>query len=258
MNDLLSIKNSNDRITVSARELHEALEVKTAFKDWFPRMCEYGFTEGDDYCSFLSDRVDGLPGKPRNDAQLTIDMAKEICMIQRTEKGKDCRQYFIQVERDWNSPDKIMARALLMANRQIDGLHEDVAQRDQIIQELQPKATYYDLILQSKGSVPISVIAKDYGMSAQTLNNKLHEAGVQYKQGKTWLLYQKHAEYGYTQSKTVPIVRSDGTPDSRMNTNWTQKGRIFIYDLLKKNGILPLIECENTQEGKKYEQYKNI
>ena len=113
MNELIKVHYDNaDRPTVSGRELYDALEVKTAYKDWFPRMCEYGFSEGKDYCSFLSDRSDGKAGKPRTDRQITIPMAKELCMLQRTEKGKQMRQYFIAVEEQWNSPDAIMARAL--------------------------------------------------------------------------------------------------------------------------------------------------
>ena len=119
MDELIKIAYDNDNITVSARELHEFLGVKTAYKDWLPRMCEYGFTDGQDYCSFLSDRSDGLPGKPRQDAALTIDMAKELCMIQRNERGKQARQYFIQLEKDWNSPEKVMARALRIAEGKI-------------------------------------------------------------------------------------------------------------------------------------------
>lgn len=120
---------------------------------------------------------------------------------------------------------------------------EEVAQKNQIIQELQPKATYYDLILQSESLVAISVIAKDYGMSAKKLNSLLHELKVQYKQGNTWLLYQKYASKGYAQSKTHPI----DAERSKMHTYWTQKGRLFIYDLLKnKKGILPLIEQEEV------------
>ena len=111
MTELIKIDYQSDRPTVSARELHEFLEVGTPYDKWFPRMCEYGFTDGVDYSTFLSDRVDGLPGKPRQDAQLTIDMAKELCMIQRSEKGRQARQYFIQLEKDWNSPEKVMARA---------------------------------------------------------------------------------------------------------------------------------------------------
>ncbi|MCU0082620.1 phage antirepressor [Streptococcus danieliae] len=120
---------------------------------------------------------------------------------------------------------------------------EEVAQQNQIIHELQPKATYYDLILQSESLVAISVIAKDYGMSARKLNGLLHELKVQFKQGQTWLLYQKYASKGYTQSKTHTI----DAERSRMHTYWTQKGRLFIYDLLKnKKGILPLIERDDA------------
>ena len=120
---------------------------------------------------------------------------------------------------------------------------EEVAQKNQIIQELQPKATYYDLVLQNKSLVAISVIAKDYGMSAKKLNKILHELKVQFKQGKTWLLYQKYAGKGYTQSKTHTI----DADYSKMHTYWTQKGRLFLYDLLKnKKGILPLIEQKDV------------
>lgn len=120
---------------------------------------------------------------------------------------------------------------------------EEVAQKNQIIQELQPKATYYDLILQSESLVAISVIAKDYGMSAKKLNNLLHELKVQFKQGNTWLLYQKYANKGYTQSKTHAL----DAERSVMHTYWTQNGRLFIYDLLKnKKGILPLIEQDEV------------
>lgn len=118
--------DSPDRITVSARDLHAALEVETRFNDWFSRMCEYGFEEGKDYCSFLSNRSDGLPGKPRKDAEITIEMAKEICMLQRSEKGKQARQYFIQLEKAWNSPEKVMARALQIANVQIKDLQAKI------------------------------------------------------------------------------------------------------------------------------------
>lgn len=120
---------------------------------------------------------------------------------------------------------------------------EEVAQKNQIIQELQPKASYYDLVLQNKSLVAISVIAKDYGMSAKKLNKILHELKIQFKQGNTWLLYQKYAGKGYTQSKTHTI----DADYSKMHTYWTQKGRLFLYDLLKnKKGILPLIEQQDV------------
>lgn len=112
-----------------------------------------------------------------------------------------------------------------------------LVQRQQIA-ELQPKASYYDLILQNKNTVPITQFAKDYGMSGRKFNELLHELGVQYKFRKTWLLYQHYAEYGYTQSRTYAIDESR----SVMHTYWTQKGRLFLYNLLKREGILPVIE----------------
>lgn len=144
MQELIKIDYSNDKPSVSARELHEFLEVKTAYKDWFPRMCEYGFAEGEDYCSFLSDRIDGLPGKPRQDAAVSIEMAKEICMLQRNEKGKMARQYFIQLEKDWNSPEKVMARALRIAEQQITTLKMANSVLSVNNQIMKPKADYFD------------------------------------------------------------------------------------------------------------------
>lgn len=111
--------------------------------------------------------------------------------------------------------------------------------QEQRINELQPKATYYDLVLQNKRTLTVNQIAKDYGMSAIKLNRLLHELGVQYKQGKVWLLYAKHQDKGYTQSHTWV----DDTETSRISTRWTQKGRLFIYELLKnEKNLLPLIE----------------
>lgn len=144
-----------------------------------------------------------------------------------------------------NNPDMaIAALQKLKEERQLRlQAQEEVAQKNQIIQELQPKATYYDLVLQNKSLVAISVIAKDYGMSAKKLNKILHELKIQFKQGKTWLLYQKYAGKGYTQSKTHTI----DADYSKMHTYWTQKGRLFLYDLLKnKKGILPLIEQKDV------------
>ena len=117
MNDLIRIDYGHENPTVSGRELHAALEVNTDYPHWFSRMCEYGFEEGKSYRAILTDRSDGLPGKPSTDHVLSIPMAKELCMLQRNEQGKKFRQYFISVEEAWNSPDKIMERALQIAHR---------------------------------------------------------------------------------------------------------------------------------------------
>ena len=118
----------------------------------------------------------------------------------------------------------------------------EVAQKSQIINELKPKADYTDRILQSKSLVTITQIAKDYGMSGKKMNSLLHELKVIYKMGSQWLLYSKYQAKGYTHSETVNIEHSDGRSDVVMNTKWTQKGRLFLYELLKKNGTLPIIE----------------
>lgn len=123
-------------------------------------------------------------------------------------------------------------RALELTNKQ---------QKQQLL-ELKPKADYTDLILNNKSLVTITQIAKDYGMSGNKMNDLLHSLGVQYKQSGQWLLYSKHQRSGYTHSETVPIKHKDGKETVKMNTKWTQKGRLFIYDLLKRNGYLPLIE----------------
>ena len=125
-------------------------------------------------------------------------------------------------------------------------LEGENARQRQLIGELKPKADYLDRILSNKGLVTITQIAKDYGMSGKAMNAALQRLGIQYKQSGQWLLYAKYQDKGYTHSRTVNIVHSDGTPDVRMNTDWTQKGRLFLYDFLKARGILPVIEQEKS------------
>ena len=241
MNELIKITYDNDRPTVSARELHSFLEIKSKYADWFKNMAAYGFSENIDYITFSKNLENG--GRTI-DHQLTIDMAKEICMLQRNDKGKQARQYFIQLEKDWNSPEKVMARALRIADEKIRLLSIENSKQKQIIGELKPLADYTDMILKNKGLVTTNQIAKDYGMGARALNKKLHELGVQYKQSEQWLLYKKYQARGYTHSETVEITHKDGSPGVKMHTKWTQKGRLFIYNLLKEQNILPIIEQE--------------
>ena len=245
MNELITVNYDNNRPTVLGRDLHELLEVKTAYKDWFPRMVEYGFTEGTDFCSFLSESTGG---RPSQDHQLTIEMAKELCMLQRTEKGKQARQYFIELEKAWNSPEKIMARALQIANQEIKSLRLTNAVQQQQIAELNPKATYYDLVLQCSDLVSATVIAKDYGKSAKWLNKILADNKVQFRQGGIWVLYKKYAEKGYTQTKTDTYVDHNGISHTKPHTHWTQKGRLFIYEFLKGLGYLPIVERQQEAQ----------
>lgn len=121
-------------------------------------------------------------------------------------------------------------------------LQQTVAVQTQQITEMEPKVTYYDIVLQCTDTIPISVIAKDYGKSAKWMNHYLRTKGIQYKQGDVWLLYQKYAEKGYTKTKTIVYDSFDANNHAKIHTYWTQKGRLFIYDLMKSDGILPLIE----------------
>lgn len=146
------------------------------------------------------------------------------------------------------NPDMLIEALLqLKEEREINQeLKETVAVQNQQIVEMKPKASYYDVVLNCKDLVAISVIAKDYGWSANRMNQYLHQKGVQYKQGnKIWLLYQKYAEMGYTNTKTHSYPGNDGTMHTAVHTYWTQQGRLFIYELLKSEGILPTMEQED-------------
>ena len=252
MKELIKVDYNSERPTVNGRELHEALKIGTPYDKWFPRMCEYGFFEGIDFSTFLSESTGG---RPATNHQLTIDMAKQLCMIQRTDLGQMFRKYFIQIEKQWNSPEAVMARALQFANNKLAVVEKEnlkllntVALQSQQIAEMKPKVSYYDVVLNCKDLLSMRAIAKDYGKSAQWMNNFLHDLGVQFKQSDIWLLYQKYAEEGYTSTKTHNYLGTDGANHSKVHTYWTQKGRLFIYDLMKQNGIYPLIEQEAQDE----------
>jgi anti-repressor protein len=240
MMDLIAVNvTEEDKQIVSGRDLHMFLEIGTQYTKWFERMCEYGFSENVDFRAVSQKRLTAQGNESTFiDHELTIDMAKQLCMLARNDKGKQAREYFIQIERDWNSPEKVMGRALKIANNVINNQKITIAQQNQQLQELQPKATYYDLVLQNTSLLSITQIAKDFGLSARRLNQILKDKGVQYKQSDQWFLYQKYADKGYTSSKTTAL----DAERSVMHTYWTQKGRLFIYELLKSMDILPLIE----------------
>ena len=242
MNDLIKTNERGEPI-VDARELHIALNNKRQFTDWIKQRIEqYGFTENVDFTTFSQNCEKPKGGRPTIEYALTLNTAKEIAMVENNDKGREIRKYFIQVEKDFNSPEKVMARALKFAEERLSVLQIENTQQKQIIGELKPKADYTDKILQNRALVTITAIAKDYGMSAKKLNKKLHELKVQFKQGHQWFLYSEYHNCGYTHSETVEYKHKDGTTDVTMNTKWTQKGRLFLYDLLKQNGIIPVIE----------------
>ena len=268
MNEVMAIENvfsNKDELKVSGRKLHMFLEVTTPYHIWMPRMVEYGFEKDKDYvlntqkCSkFDTDGSNGA-GRPSTDHILTIDMAKEIAMLQRTEKGKQARKYFIECEKKLKAmpapsyliEDEIerakawiaeqeATRALQAENKQLEG---EVLTLTNTINELEPKATYLDKILSCKDGLTVSQIASDYGMSAMALNQKLHELGVQRKVNGQWLLYSKYLGKGYTKSVSFYVEGKSGKGDKLVNnTQWTQKGRMFLYHLLKENDVLPVMD----------------
>jgi prophage antirepressor-like protein len=136
----------------------------------------------------------------------------------------------------------LIALALIEANKMLEEKDSTIKVQEQIIGEMKPKADYVDDILKNKSLLKISSIAKDYGMSGQAMNNLLHALKVQYKSGDQWLLYAKHQSSGFTSSETVSFTRTDGRTDVKLITKWTQKGRLFLYELLKKQGVVPMIE----------------
>ena len=155
-------------------------------------------------------------------------------------------QAFNEMEQKLNNPEFLVQRTMEYLKSRCDALLLENKVQSQQIAELKPKASYYDVVLNCKDLLSISVIAKDYGWSAIRLNEYLHKKGVQFKQGKTWLLYQKYAVEGYTSTKTHEHLGNDGKNHTNVHTYWTQKGRLFIYDLLKSDGIVPLIERDEN------------
>lgn len=220
MNELIKINYESDRPTVLARDLYDFLEVKTAYKDWFPRMCEYGFTEGEDFCSFLSESTGG---RPATDAQLTIDMAKEICMLQRNEKGKQARQYFLQLEREWNSPEAVMARALRMAQEKLErvkAINSNLTVQNAI---MQPKAEYFDGLCERESLTGIRDTAKLLGIKQNDFVKWLIARKYVYRDKRGRLM--PYAEYVDSGLFTVKETYNDKTDWTGVQMLITVKGK---------------------------------
>ena len=237
MNEIININlNDNQEPVVSGRQLHEALGVKTAYKDWFPRMTEYGFVEGQDFCSNLSESTGG---RRAVDHVIKLDMAKEIAMIQRTERGKKVRQYFIQVEKDFNSPEKIMARALLLADKKV---HQLEAQ----IEADKPKVLFADAVSASHTSILVGELAKllkqnGVDIGATRLFTWLRNHGYLIKRnGRDWNMpTQKSVELGLIRVKETSITHSDGHITVSKTPLVTGKGQQYFINKFLNQEYLP-------------------
>ena len=234
MNELITVNYDNEQPTVSARELHEFLEVSTRFGDWFPRMCEYGFEQGRDF-NFLKNeqvRFEGNREVKRmiDDAEITIDMAKELCMLQRNDKGKQARQYFLQLERDWNSPEKVMARALQIAHKRIHTLTEQ-AKLDATLVHFAKGVTV------SKTSILIFDFAKILRQNGADMGGKrffawLRENGylVKRKGSDYNMPTQRSMELGLFEIKETVITHSDGHTTISRTPKITGKGQVYFFN----------------------------
>lgn len=231
MNELIKVTYENDRPAVSARDLHEFLEVETPYHKWFPRMCEYGFTENEDF-AVTDNFVPNSAGGPQRqkDAILSIDMAKELCMLQRNEKGKIARRYFIQLEKDWNSPEKVMARALQIAEKKIKNL-EAQAEADK------PKVLFADAVSASHSSILVGDLAKLLRQNGVEIGQNrlfrfLREKGYLCSHGERYNLpTQRSMDRGWFQVKETTINQPDGSIRITRTVKVTGKGQQYFINL---------------------------
>ncbi|MFQ6841345.1 MAG: phage antirepressor KilAC domain-containing protein [Agathobaculum sp.] len=227
MNELIRVNYDNEQPTVSARELYEFLEVKDHFRTWFPRMCEYGFEEGKDFRAFFRESTGG---RPSQDAEITIDMAKELCMLQRNEKGKQARRYFLQLERDWNSPEKVMARALQIAERKIHTMNEK-------IEADAPKVLFANSVAASNSSILISELAKilrqnGVKIGGNRLFDWMRENGyLVRRRGSDYNMpTQRSMELGLFEIKETVINHADGHTTTNRTPKITGKGQQYFIN----------------------------
>lgn len=231
MNELINITlNDSHEPVVSGRQLHEALEVKTPYSMWFDRMVEYGFTENQDFLLNNFVKQTGRGGHNKVDHVIKLDMAKEIAMIQRTDKGKEVRQYFIQVEKDFNSPEKIMARALLMADKKV---HKLEAQ----IEADKPKVLFADAVSASHTSILVGDLAKlisqnGYKIGGNRLFVWLRENGYLIKRkGSDWNMpTQRSMEMKLFEIKESTITHPDGHISVSKTVKVTGKGQQYFIN----------------------------
>lgn len=232
MNELIKINYESDRPTVLARDLHEFLEVETPFNKWFSRMCEYGFTDGADFQTFLSESTGG---RPATDAQITIDMAKEICMLQRNEKGKQARQYFLQLEKAWNDPDMIMARALKFAEGKLRLAEAKISGLQSELDVAQPKADFYDTFISPNKCTGLRDTAKELGISERKFVNFLIDEKYLYRTpAKQLRPYAKKSNEGLFETKDW-YTKSDIVS---VRVLFTPQGKQFFHKKLIEKGFI--------------------
>ena len=227
---LLTI-DEDSNFPVDGRQLYERLELETPYHKWFARMCEYGFEEGKDYRTKKSVRSDGLPGRMREDHALTIDMAKHIAMVQRTEQAMIIRQYLIDFEREMNKPEKIMARALKIANKEIESLHNMVFKLETENKVMLPKAEYFDDLVDRALNTNFRTTAKEFGIKERRFIGLLEDHGYVYRDAYGKIQPYAGRNNGLFVVKECKYSYSDG---AGTQTLITPKGRETFRLLVKK------------------------
>lgn len=245
MEELMKVQVKNDRQLVSARDLYKGLGLKGRFSRWFKTNSEL-FTENEDFYKCTSSTVvNNGAVRELDDYLLTIEMAKQLAMMARTEKSKLYREYFLDLERKWNSPEMVMHRALEFSNARIKQLKLENKNLSIQLEESNKKADYLDVILGTPDALAISQIAADYGYGAVSFNRLLHKVGIQHRVNGQWILYRAYMSKNYVTTKPFVYKDHKGNDRTSLSTYWTQAGRKLIYDVLKENDILPLIERDD-------------
>ena len=237
MNDLINITYDSERPTISGRELHAALEVNSNYTTWFKRMCEYGFTENEDFKAIFQ-KWNTAQGNEttQTDHQITIDMAKEICMLQRSEKGKQFRQYFIEVEKKWNTPEAVMSRALQMANRKLEEIRSMNVTLSAKIEEDKPKVVFADAVATSKTSILIGDLAKLLAQNGIKTGQKrlfewLRENGYLMKSGASINMPTQYSmDLKLFEVKESVLANPDGSTRTTRTTKVTGKGQQYFIN----------------------------
>lgn len=233
MNEIIKINYETEQPTVSARDLHDGLEIKSNFTTWFDRMSEYGFEVGKD---FFPKMEESSGGRPATDFDISVDMAKQICMIQRTNKGRQYRQYFLDLEKAWNTPEQVMARALKMADKTIDKLKTNNAALLEDVERMKPKEVFADAVSASHTSILVGDLAKllkqnGYETGQKRLFEQLRQEGYLIKGGSSRNMpTQISMDMNLFEVKETSITNPDGSVRVTKTTKVTGKGQQYFIN----------------------------